>query len=201
MHSFPHADIHRLLASDLLHQLIKGTFNDYLVTWVGEYLHKIYGEKQSLEIIEDINHRISAWTEDDSKVLMKASVCCCYCWISPVLECLQSCVARFHELQDIFITSEVHATISSSHQHALLHYLYSIPYFASSNGTCSSITESKQIKAALSQMLHMIMCMEKIALIKHIFKQKGMMVGTTASYTATHLCGSDPEGNSSVWFA
>ncbi|KAF8261270.1 hypothetical protein EI94DRAFT_1789551 [Lactarius quietus] len=86
---FPRADIHELLAPDLLHQLIKGVFKDHLVEWVLEYLHVTHGEKVSLEIIEDIDRRISAvppfsglrrfpdgrdykqWTGDDSKALMK----------------------------------------------------------------------------------------------------------------------------------
>ncbi|KAN0128104.1 hypothetical protein V8E53_014085 [Lactarius tabidus] len=86
---FPRADIHELLAPDLLHQLIKGVFKDHLVDWVMEYLYVTHGEKKSLEIIEDIDRRISAvppfsglrrfpdgrdyqqWTGDDSKALMK----------------------------------------------------------------------------------------------------------------------------------
>ncbi|KAF8263103.1 hypothetical protein EI94DRAFT_1773032 [Lactarius quietus] len=88
-YSFPCADIHELLAPDLLHQLIKGIFKDHLVEWVLKYLHVTHGEKASLEIIEDIDRRISAvppfsglrrfpdgrdykqWTGDDSKALMK----------------------------------------------------------------------------------------------------------------------------------
>jgi hypothetical protein len=54
---FPRADIHELLAPDLLHQLIKGTFKDHLVEWVAEYLHITHGEAMALEIIEDIDHR------------------------------------------------------------------------------------------------------------------------------------------------
>ncbi|KAF7324273.1 C2H2-type domain-containing protein [Mycena venus] len=86
---FPRADIHELLSADLLHQVIKGTFKDHLVSWVNEYLHLEHGEKRALEIIQDIDRRLSAvpefpglrrfpdgrdfnqWTGDDSKALMK----------------------------------------------------------------------------------------------------------------------------------
>jgi hypothetical protein len=50
-YGFPWADIHELLSSDLLHQVIKGTFKDYLVSWANKYLHLEHGEKRLLEII------------------------------------------------------------------------------------------------------------------------------------------------------
>ncbi|KAK0474074.1 hypothetical protein IW261DRAFT_1423189 [Armillaria novae-zelandiae] len=40
---FPRADIHEMLTSDLLHQIIKGSFKDHLVEWVGEYLEMTVG--------------------------------------------------------------------------------------------------------------------------------------------------------------
>ncbi|KAF8952643.1 hypothetical protein BDZ97DRAFT_1681013 [Flammula alnicola] len=87
--NFPRADIHEMLSADLLHQLIKGTFKDHLVQWVGDYLFIEHGEARANEILDDIDRRIAAsplfpglrhfphgrrfkqWTGDDSKALMK----------------------------------------------------------------------------------------------------------------------------------
>ncbi|KIJ13945.1 hypothetical protein PAXINDRAFT_13269 [Paxillus involutus ATCC 200175] len=90
--NFPRLDIHALLAPDLLHQLIKGTFKDHLVDWVGSYLEGIHRSARAKEILDDINKRIAAapsfsglrhfaegrgfsqWTGDDSKALMKVYI-------------------------------------------------------------------------------------------------------------------------------
>jgi hypothetical protein len=56
-HDFPRADIYEILTPDLLHQVIKGTFKDHLVTWVGEYLVLEHGEAYGNEILDDIDRR------------------------------------------------------------------------------------------------------------------------------------------------
>jgi hypothetical protein len=55
---FPCADIHELIAPDLLHQIIKGTFKDHLVTWVEELLLHIHKDKKKVNrILDDIDRR------------------------------------------------------------------------------------------------------------------------------------------------
>ncbi|KAF9487511.1 hypothetical protein BDN71DRAFT_1404655, partial [Pleurotus eryngii] len=54
---FPRADIHKLLAPDLLHQIIKGSFKDHLVTWVEEYLHQKHTSKEASCIMDEIGHQ------------------------------------------------------------------------------------------------------------------------------------------------
>ena len=53
--SFPHADIHQLLTPNLLHQIIKRTFKDYLVGWVEEYLVLVYGKTGIAVILTNID--------------------------------------------------------------------------------------------------------------------------------------------------
>jgi hypothetical protein len=101
---------------------------------------------------------------------------------------------QFHELRSCFIDAGVRTSISLPRQHALLHYITSIPLFGSPNGLCSSITESKHIKAvkepwrrssrfrALSQMLCTIVRLEKLTALRQRFLHQGMLTGSTAGY-------------------
>jgi hypothetical protein len=115
---------------------------------------------------------------------------------APVLEHFCKCIDKFHELRNIFIESGVWDSISLPCQHALKHFYNSIHLFSSPNSLCSSITESKHIKAvkepwcqssqyqALIQMLRIIMRMEKMTALCRIFSDHGMLIGSTSSYMA-----------------
>lgn len=46
-----------MITSDLLHQVIKGTFKDHLVAWIGEYLVHEHGQARADEIMDDIDRR------------------------------------------------------------------------------------------------------------------------------------------------
>ncbi|KAH9019934.1 hypothetical protein EDB83DRAFT_2568069 [Lactarius deliciosus] len=212
-YSFPCADIHELLAPDLLHQLIKGVFKDHLVEWVLEYLHLEHGEMVVLDIIGDIDHRISAvppfpglhrfpdgrdyqqWTGDDSKVLMKVFLATIAGYVPSVMvRCIAAfmdayCVETFHQLQTIFIEVGVRISLSLPRQHTLKHFYRVIHLFGSPNGLCSSITESKHIRAvkepwqrsnqyhALTQMLKTILRTDRMAALHRHLEDSGALRG------------------------
>jgi hypothetical protein len=54
---FPRANIHKLIAPDILHQVIKGSFKDHLVEWIILYLRSYHGEARAKEILDDIDRR------------------------------------------------------------------------------------------------------------------------------------------------
>jgi hypothetical protein len=100
--------------------------------------------------------------------------------------------------------------ISLPQQHSLLHYLHSICLFSSPNGLCSSITESKHIKAvkklwrhlshynALIQMLRTIYRLDKLAAMQRAFAELSMMDGTMSTYTTMIYTGGKPQPRAAV---
>jgi hypothetical protein len=128
---------------------------------------------------------------------------------TPLLKRLQQNVEKFHSLRDIFIETGVRSSISLPRQHALSHYAMMIPFFASPNGVCSSITESKHIKAvkepwrrsnrynALSQMLHTIVRMEKLSELRNKLERDGMLNGSLADATSPVFLEHDNRSNMS----
>ena len=81
---FPRADIYELLSPDLLHQVIKGTFKDHLVEWVGKYLEGVHGKTRAKELLADIDQRYAAMPLLSSQTLLlqKPRQYCCSTLVS-----------------------------------------------------------------------------------------------------------------------
>ncbi|KAF8975059.1 hypothetical protein BDQ17DRAFT_1395296 [Cyathus striatus] len=188
---FPRADIHELLAPNLLHQLIKGMFKDHLVDWVVKYVNITYDKREAKRILDQIDkqidlvppfpglcnfhqgHKFKQWTGDDFKALMKVFLPAiarlvpdqmvhslflflefCYFVCHSIIDeqtltKIDNIVKDFHHECDIFIETGCRDSgiISLPQQHSMVHYHWLIQQFGAPNGLCSSITESKHIKA------------------------------------------------------
>ncbi|KAI6022994.1 hypothetical protein BKA83DRAFT_97099 [Pisolithus microcarpus] len=243
---FLRADIYELIAPDLLHQIIKGTFKDHLVEWVEKYLCLTHGDSRANEILDDIDRWIAAvapfprlrrfpqgrhfkqWTGDDSKALMKVylpaieghvpkEIVCTFraflefCYIvrrnvltEKDLDDLDEALAWFYRYHEVFKTTGVITTFSLPHQHAMKHYKQLTlqafhNLFGAPNGLCSSITESKHVKAvkkpyrrtnkycALGQMLLINQRLDKLAASRVDFDSRGMLEGTCLSAVLDRL--------------
>ncbi|KIK05406.1 hypothetical protein K443DRAFT_641183 [Laccaria amethystina LaAM-08-1] len=211
-HGFPRTDIHELLSPDLLHQIIKGTFKDHLVTWVTAYINLEHPPAEAKRILADIDRRIAAapsfpglrrfpegrgfkqWTGDDSKALMKVylpaiaghvpaqmvraiSAFMEFCYLvrrNVITEddilAIDNAVAKFHIERSIFDDVRPDG-YSLPRQHSLVHYTFLIQEFGAPNGLCSSITESKHIKA----MLVTNQRLDKLAAARVDFQARGML--------------------------
>jgi hypothetical protein len=112
---------------------------------------------------------------------------------------LDDALARFHRYRQIFVTTGVRANFSLPRQHSMIHYYALIRAFGGPNGLCSSITESKHIKAvkepwrrsncfnALGQMLLTNQRLDKLAALRVDFTKRGMLEGTCFSHCLAEL--------------
>jgi hypothetical protein len=111
---------------------------------------------------------------------------------------------RFHQYRESFVETGVRNPHSTPpRQHSLVHYVKAIRLFGAPNGLCSSITESKHIKAikdpwrrsnrfnALGQMLITNQRLDKLAAARVDFTQRGMLNGTCVSAVLKELCHSN----------
>ncbi|KAJ7099636.1 hypothetical protein C8R43DRAFT_1092365 [Mycena crocata] len=213
--TFPRADIYEVLSPDLLHQVIKGTystFKDHLVAWVGEYLDAVHGAKKAKKIMADIDRRIAAvppfpglrrftegrgfkqWTGDDSKAVMKVYLPAIEGHVpAQMLRAFSTFLDFCYLERKIFEETGVCPNgFCLPRQHSLTHYRYLIQEFGAPNGLCSSITESKHIKAvkepwrrssryeALHQMLTINERLDKLAAARVNFIERGMLSGPAA---------------------
>lgn len=113
---------------------------------------------------------------------------------SNTLKALDDALQRFHLHREIFRTEDVRDDgFNLPRQHSLIHYRKLIRAFGAPNGLCSSITESKHIKAvkepwrrssrfdALKQMLLTNQRLDKLAAARVDFADRGMLQGTCLS--------------------
>jgi len=97
-------------------------------------------------------------------------------------------ISRYHEERSIFQLEGIRPDgFSLPRQHSIVHYPHLIQEFRAPNGLCSSITESKHIKAvkeawqrtsrfeALGQMLVINQRLDKIAAARVEFRARGML--------------------------
>jgi hypothetical protein len=106
------------------------------------------------------------------------------------LEDLEDALRRFHRYRTVFKNTGVRFDISLPRQHSMTHYSMLIRLFGAPNGLCSSITESKHIKAvkkpwrrsnkfrALLQMLVTNQRLDKLAATQADFRDRGMLDGS-----------------------
>ena len=116
------------------------------------------------------------------------------------LDKLDDALARFHKHRTIFETLGVRPKgISLPRQHALVHYRSLIRLFGAPNGLCTSITESKHIRAVkepwrqssrnqpLGQMLVTNQRLDQLAAAETDFMSCGMLDGSCVSFILSHL--------------
>jgi hypothetical protein len=110
------------------------------------------------------------------------------------IEQMNDALERFHENVEVFVETGVRPEQSTPpRQHALIHFIKAIRLFGAPNGLCTSITESKHIKAikepwrhsnrfnALRQMLVTNQRLDKLAAFRNYYSEHGKLKGTYLS--------------------
>ena len=110
------------------------------------------------------------------------------------LSAMQDALERFHHYRVIFEECSIRAAgFNLPRQHSLQHWIKLIQAFGAPNGLCSSITESKHIKAikepwrrsnrfkALGQILLTNQRLDKLAASRVDFTSRGMLTSTCLS--------------------
>lgn len=113
---------------------------------------------------------------------------------------LEDALTRYHTHRQIFQDCGLRPDgFNLPRQHSLIHYLQLIRAFGAPNGLCSSITESKHIKAvkepwrrsnrcnALGQMLVTNQRLDKLAAARVNFAHRGMLESTSLEWALSRL--------------
>lgn len=100
---------------------------------------------------------------------------------------MDAALAEFHQYRQIFLDLGIRLNFNLPRQHSARHWTKLIREFGAPNGLCSSITESKHIKAvkqpwrrsnrykALEQMLYINQRIDKLSAARVDFTRRGML--------------------------
>ena len=114
---------------------------------------------------------------------------------------LEDALSCFHQYREIFITAGVRDNFLVPRQHALVHFPSLVHLFGAPNGLCSSITESKHIRAvkepwrwsnrnqALGQMLVTNQRLDQLMAARSDFKDQGMLNGPVRNSQRLEILG------------
>ncbi|KAG2030481.1 hypothetical protein BDR03DRAFT_936643 [Suillus americanus] len=162
---FPCADIHELLAHDILHQIIKGTFKDHIMAWVEQIWADIDCRIAVVPSFPGLRcfpqrQRFKQWTGNDLKALMKIILPAIAGHVS---EKMIRAIHYFLDFCYIVHRSSLNENDLASLQIALQgfyneHTMF-IDQFGAPNGLCSSLTESKHIKVVKEPWQHSNGCL------------------------------------------
>ncbi|KAJ3760778.1 hypothetical protein EV360DRAFT_93378 [Lentinula raphanica] len=210
---FPRADIHEMLSPDLLHQIIKGCFKDMLIEWILDDIDRRLSVVPAFPGLRRFlqGRRYKQWTGDDSKALMKIFLpavadyipekmakCIAafldFCYLvrrsdidETSLKAIGTSLATFIHYRVIFSQSGVRDHFSIPRMHSMIHYPFLVVDFASPNGLCSSITESRHITAvkkpwrrsnrykALSQILLTNQRLDKLSALRSLLVERNLL--------------------------
>ncbi|KAG1764945.1 hypothetical protein EDD22DRAFT_978916 [Suillus occidentalis] len=206
---FPCADIHEIMAPDILHQVIKGTFEDHLVDWVEKYLMLTHGRTKADHILHDIDHRIAAiasfsglchfpqgrsfeqWRGNDSKALMKVYIPMIESHVPTDVVCAFYTLLEFCYLHTL---DEIQDAVSRFHQYSEVFKTSGLSgSLAPPMDFAHQLPRAKHIKAVkelwrwsskykvLGQMLVTNQCLSKLAAACVDFESCGMLKGTCLS--------------------
>ena len=114
-----------------------------------------------------------------------------------VLHKIDAAVQQFHDAWEIFQEEGICTDFCLPQQHSITHYWQQIQMFGTPNGLCSSITESKHIKAVkqlwccsncnqlLGQMLLTNQCLNKLAALHVELDLCGMLKSASGNPMST----------------